>query len=190
LYEQRHDRCSVQTRTWPQLGEPVPWFNAPVLNGNANYSFHITTGRPVLMLFLGSTADPAARAALDAALAQSNLFDDRQCCFFGVTVDPADETEGRIAPRLPGIRYFIDYNRSVSAAFCSIDPAAPSHFRPQWLVLDRQLRMVGHYRLEDFDRAMTSLRRQIAGAEADSWAPVLEVQNVLESSLCDHLVEL
>jgi hypothetical protein len=50
--------------------------------------------------------------------------------------------------------------------------------------------MVGRYRLEDFDRAMASLRRQIAGAEADSWTPVLEVQNVLESSLCDHLVEL
>jgi hypothetical protein len=174
----------------PQPGEPVPWFKAPVLNGNANYSFHTAAGRPVLMLFFGSTANPAARASLDAALGQSGLFDDRQCCFYGVTVDPADETEGRIVPRLPGIRYFIDYDRSVSTAFGSIDPAEPARYRPQWLVLDRQLRMVGRYRLEDFDRAMASLRRQIAGAEADSWAPVLEVQNVLESSLCDHLVDL
>ncbi len=174
----------------PQPGEPVPWFNAPVLSGNANYSFHTAAGRPILMLFFGSAADPAARAALDAVLAQRDLFDDRNCCFYGVTVDPADEAERRIAQWLPGIRYFIDYDRSLSQIFGAIDPAEPSHFRPQWLVLDRQLRVVGRYRLEEFDRAKATLQHQIGGLEENSWAPVLEVKNVFESSLCDHLVDL
>jgi predicted 2-oxoglutarate/Fe(II)-dependent dioxygenase YbiX/peroxiredoxin len=174
----------------PQPGEPVPWFKAPVLGGNANYAFSTVAGRAILMLFFGSTSDENAKRALEQAKTHSDLFDDLQCSFFGVTVDPADVGQNKIVPRLPGMRFFTDYDLSLSNMFGAIEPSDPSKFRPQWLVLDRQLRVVGRYRLDDFDRAMEALKHQFAAAKQDSWAPVLEIPRVLEESLCDHLVEL
>lgn len=174
----------------PQPGQPVPWFKAPVLDGNANYAISIAAGRPMLLLLFGSAADPRAAAALGWMQKQADLFDDVNACFFGVTVDPQDGAQGRIIPRLPGIRYFTDYDRNLSILLGALSHAEPSRYIPQWLVLDRQLRMVGRYRLEETDRALASLRSQIARAAEDSWAPVLEVSNVFEPSLCDHLIEL
>ena len=34
-----------------------------------------------------------------------------------MTVDETDAENGRIKPRLPGIRFFLDYDRAVSRAF-------------------------------------------------------------------------
>lgn len=174
----------------PQPGQPLPWFKAPVLAGNANYAFSMAAGRPILFLLFGSAADPRAASALAWLRNHADMFDDVQCCFFGVTVDPQDAAQARIAPRIPGIRFFTDYDRSLSILLGALSHAEPSHYIPQWLVVDRQLRLVGRYRLDEAERALASLHLQIARADEDSWAPVLEVPNVLEPSLCDHLVEL
>jgi predicted 2-oxoglutarate/Fe(II)-dependent dioxygenase YbiX/peroxiredoxin len=174
----------------PQPGEPCPWFQAPVLKGTEAYTFSTIAGRAILMLFYGSAADPSADAAQRKVLAQRDLFDDRKCCFYGVTVDPADVSEKRIPRRIPGIRQFLDYDRELSRMFGAINPDNPDHYIPQFLVIDRQLRLVGRYRLDEFDRAMFVLKQQIERADEDSWAPVLEVPNVFEPALCDHLVDL
>jgi predicted 2-oxoglutarate/Fe(II)-dependent dioxygenase YbiX len=174
----------------PRPGQPIPWFKAPVLDGNANYAISTAAGRPMLFLLFGSATDPRARAALDVMLRHADMFDDQNCCFYGVTVDPQDAAQNRVEPRIPGIRYFIDYDRSLSILLGALSHAEPSHYKPQWLVVDRQLRLVGRYRLDEQDRAFANLRMQIAKAAEDSWAPVLEVPNVLEHGLCDQLVEL
>lgn len=174
----------------PKPGQPIDWFRAPVLHGNSNYSISIVAGRPMLFLFFGSAADPRVKAALDLALGQADIFDDVRSCFFGVTVDPSDESEARIAPRIPGIRHFTDYNCELSWMFGAIDRSEPGHYIPHWLVIDRQLRLVGRYHLDEFGRAMAVLRSLIARGQEDSWAPVLEVPDVLEHSLCDQLVNL
>lgn len=174
----------------PRPGQPLPWFKAPVLNGNANYSINIVAGRPMLVLLFGSAADPRAAAALEWMQGRANLFDDVNCAFFGVTVDPQDGAQGRIVPRIPGIRFFTDYDRSLSILLGALSHTEPSRYIPQWLVVDRQLRMVGRYHLEEAERALASLHAQIKRAGEDSWAPVLEVPNVFEPSLCDHLIEL
>lgn len=186
-----HDQTRPARSPIPRPGQPIQWFRAPVLNGNKNYSISIAAGRPMLFLFFGSAADPRARAALNLALGQTELFDDAHCCFYGVTVDPSDESEGRIVPRIPGIRYFTDYSRELSEMFGAIDRSDPGHYIPHWIVLDRQLRVAGRYRLDEFDRAMAVLKNLVArGAAQDSWAPVLEVPDVFEHRLCDQLVEI
>src|SRR4051794_21407938 len=84
-------------------GEPAPFFHAAALNGAPRYAFDTTAGRAVLMLFFGSAARPETEAALALVAARRDLFDDAAACFFGVTVDPSDAAEGRIAQQLPGI---------------------------------------------------------------------------------------
>lgn len=49
----------------------------------------------------------ASWAALDLVRSRRALFDDVRACFFGVTVDPADEARGTIAQALPGMRFFL-----------------------------------------------------------------------------------
>ncbi|MBK6706569.1 MAG: 2OG-Fe(II) oxygenase [Sphingomonadales bacterium] len=188
--ELEQDRIAPGRSSIPRPGQVIEWFKAPVLQGNANYAISIAAGRPLLFLFFGSASDPRVQAALDLVLAQSDLFDDVRSCFFGVTIDPDDEGARRIAPRIPGIRYFIDYSRELSMMFGAIDRSDPSHYIPHWLVVDRQLRLVGRYRLDEYQRAMAVLQKHIARGQEDSWAPVLEVPDVLEPGLCDHLVNL
>ncbi|MFL6857779.1 MAG: hypothetical protein ACJ8EB_07705, partial [Allosphingosinicella sp.] len=93
----------------PIPGEPVPWFRAPALEGNPTYVFESAAGRAMLLLFFGAASDPASAEALKLVEAHRALFDDASACFFGITVDPSDAAEGRIAPSLPGIRFFLDY---------------------------------------------------------------------------------
>src|ERR1700712_4824012 len=90
------------------LGEAVPWFRAPALNGSPAYAFDTAGGRVVLLLFFGSAAEPACAHALARVMAVRTLFDDRQAAFYGVTVDPRDAAEGRIRQQLPGLRFFLD----------------------------------------------------------------------------------
>lgn len=88
--------------TSPVWGEPAPWFRAHALSGNPSYAFDTAAGRPILLLFFGSAAQPVCAQALQLVLANRALFDDANGCFFGVTIDLADDAQGRIAQQPPG----------------------------------------------------------------------------------------
>lgn len=170
------------------LGEAAPWFHAPVLRGDRNYAFDIAGGRPVLMLFFGSASVPACAAALAQVQAKRALFDDERAAFYGVTVDPADAVEGRIRQRLPGIRFFLDYDRAVSRGFGAI--AEDGGFRGHWLLLDRSLRVASSYRLAEGEAALSAFTELVDAPVAPDWAPVVMVPNVLEPALCRQLIAL
>lgn len=175
----------------PGIGTPAPWFKAKALEGNPQFAFNTAAGRPMLMLFFGSTQDPKSQAALGKVLAARNLFDDHNACFFGVTIDPRDEANGAIRPMLPGIRYFLDYDRAVSAQYgvCSGD-AGDIAYKPMFMLLDRQLRVVGRYALDQANAALNGLQAIIAEANADDWAPVLMVPRLFEPELCAALINV
>jgi len=167
------------------VGDHAPWFRAAALSGSANYQFDTVAGRHVLMLFFGSARlDPSA-AALATVGRHRALFDDRQACFFGIGVDPDDAAQGRIAQRLPGIRFFLDYDREASALYGAVDGA---DYRPHWLVLDPALRVIGRFALDEGEQAIALLRERIAALPEDQWAPVLCVPGVLEPQLCADLI--
>lgn len=170
-----------------QIGEPAPWFHAPALNGNPHYAFNTAAGRWILMLFIGRASGPGAPAALELVGRHRELFDDSRACFFGVTVDPADAEEGRVAQQLPGIRWLLDYAGTASTAY----GAQPEEgdYSPFWLVLDPMQRVALHGPLEA-GPAIIARFAALARTPQAIPAPVLVVPGVLPEGLCRHLIEL
>ena len=171
----------------PLPGDYAPWFYAKALSGSDRYAFHSVGGHHVLMLFYGTASEPAAQAALATVAQHRAIFDDDKAVFFGVTVDPTDVAERRIAQKLPGIRHFLDYDRAVSKTYGA---AQQEHrYDPFWLLMDRELRVVGRYKLADGEAAIADLKRR-TGSLVDGMAPVLTVPDVFEPELCKHLIAL
>jgi predicted 2-oxoglutarate/Fe(II)-dependent dioxygenase YbiX len=172
-------------------GEPLPWFRVAALQGNPNFVFDTVAGRPLLMLLAGSAADANVAKAISFIEANRDYFDDIRASFFGLTVDPADAGAERIAPQIPGIRYFLDYDGAVSRALGALEDGSTGvRYRPHWLVIDRQLRLAGRFDLTRADEAMASLKKLTPEPEENSWAPVLEISNVFEPALCADLIKL
>lgn len=169
-------------------GDAAPFFIAPALQGNSTYSFDTTAGRVVLMLFFGSAHRADCAAALELVATNRALFDDEHACFFGVTTDPADADEGLISQSIPGIRFFLDYQRIVSRRYGAAGEEA-ADYRPHWLVLDRMLRVVDRFPLDQGGAAIRAVRAEIAASAAPEWAPVLMVPNVFDAELCRTLID-
>jgi predicted 2-oxoglutarate/Fe(II)-dependent dioxygenase YbiX/peroxiredoxin len=173
------------------VGDLAPAFKARTDLG-PGYAFDTVAGRYVVLLFFGSAASGQVRAALAAVEADAGLFDDKIACFFGVSIDRADELKKRVATRLPGRRFFFDFDRAVSVAYRACTPESQS-YHPFWLVLDPQLRVLGRFPLPDADRVLSFLRRlppldQHAGV--DLHAPVLIAPRVFEPEFCRRLISL
>lgn len=134
----------------PAFGTPAPWFKANVLDVNAQYNFHTVAGRVTILFFMGSLGSDDVRSVHDFFLSQADRFDDRYCCFFGVTSDREDAVAGRVRTRLPGIRYILDSDRSISEAYgASLEGSGA--YEPYILVLDRQFRVTGRFLLPQAD---------------------------------------
>lgn len=174
-------------------GQVAPWFHAAALDGNPRYAFDTAAGRWIVMLFLGSAGQEAAQAALAVLAAHRALFDDTRACFFGVTVDAEDAGAGRIAPVLPGIRWFLDYDRKVSTAYGAISETdGAAAYTPHWLLLDPMLRVHSRAGLADGAQLLAELGG-VAAAASDTGsgtAPVLVVPGIFPPDLCRHLIAL
>jgi peroxiredoxin len=180
-------------------GDPAPWFRqrSPV---NPNYVFDTAAGRYIVLCFFGSAADPNARAALAQVLARGDLFDDRHASFFGVSCDPADESEGRVANRTQGFRFFWDFDLTVSRLYGALPAAAQpgaAVLTPFWLLLDPTLRVIARvpFRPDGGDGAdilaeLAALPPPARFAGMDLQAPVLVLPRVFEPELCRHLIGL
>lgn len=173
------------------IGEAAPGFTAPTLNGNQNYTFDCAAGRPILMLFLGSGSWELGAKALAEVACRADLFDDERASFFGVTIDPNDVLQGRIARRLPGIRWFLDYDLAVSRLYNAVhsEEAGPRYL-PYWLLLDSTLRAVARVPIDQAERIFGSLEALIAMGSEQSSAPVLMVPRVFEPELCRELIRV
>jgi predicted 2-oxoglutarate/Fe(II)-dependent dioxygenase YbiX/peroxiredoxin len=166
-------------------GDHAPWFRAAALSGSPSYQFDTVAGRHVVMLFFGSAKLAPAAEALALVARHRPLFDDKAACFFGIGVDPEDAAQQRIARSIPGIRFILDYGREVSARYGAADGTG---YRPHWLVLDPQLRVLGRFAIGAGEQAIALLRARIAAPAPDPWAPVLLVPDVLEPALCADLI--
>ena len=172
------------------LGEAAPWFSCATLDGSDAYAFDTAGGRAVLLLFFGSTANETAQAALAALQARRDLFDDENAAFFGITVDPSDAAEKRIRRQLPGIRFFLDHDRTVSRRYGAAEPPPSAGYRGHWLLLDRALRVRGRFPLSESEAALDAMARLSAAPPMPDWAPVLAVPDVFEPALCRRLIDL
>lgn len=181
----------------PQTGEPAPWFVAP---SAANPTFHFDTvaGRYIVLCFFGSAADSGARAVLDWMESERTRFDDVNIAFFGVSMDAADEHSPRTRERVPGIRFFWDFDRTISRTYglISDDPKNVTLARTTF-VLDPMLRILAvipfALGIERHNVALSGLLRNLPpmppSMPAAAQAPVLIVPRIFEPALCRHLIE-
>ena len=99
-----------------QVGDHAPWFRQRSTS-NPAYAFDTVGGRYIVLCFFGSAGHADGQRRLAFAAEERALFDDVRASFFGVSVDPLDETSGRVGEALPGIRHFWDDDRTVSRLF-------------------------------------------------------------------------
>src|SRR5215208_7543005 len=127
-------------------GDPAPWFHQRSAS-NPRYAFDTAAGRAIVLCFYASAADSQGRAALEAVFANRRHFDDTRACFFGVSLDPADESEQRVRDSMPGLRFFWDFDGTISRLYGSIPRESvvakgdPITVRRCWVVLDPTLRV-------------------------------------------------
>lgn len=172
-------------------GQPAPWFHAAALDGNPRYAFSSAAGRWVVLLLLGSAGWDGNKQALQLLATNRDLFDDDFASFFGVTIDSNDAPAGRIAKAIPGIRWFLDYDRAISAAYgaaTQIDDSVT--YTPHWLLLDPMLRVRSRAALADGATIMADLRTLVAVEPDPITAPVLVCPQVFPPDLCRYLIGL
>jgi len=182
-------------------GDPAPWFSQRASN-NPNYTFDTAAGRYIVLCFFGSASDALGRAAIERVQANRHFFDDARFSFFGVSLDPLDESEPRVRESLPGIRFFWDFDGQVSRLYGAVpvhwatikEPLAARRF---WIVLDPTLRVLqvvpfsaddGHTAaVLDFLMRLPPPER-FAGVELQ--APILFLPNIFEPEFCNQLISL
>ncbi|RVU19145.1 2OG-Fe(II) oxygenase [Methylobacterium oryzihabitans] len=180
-------------------GDPAPWFKQRS-TGNPSYMFDTVAGRYVVLCFYGSAGDPLGRNALRVVDENRALFDDDRVALFGVSLDPADESTGRVAESLPGIRHFLDFDGKVSRLYGVLPrdavAGASVPVRRSWMVLDPTLRVMAVFPFApdgaEGAAAMAFLRAlpppdRFAGFEVPP--PILVIPNVFEADLCRLLIE-
>jgi predicted 2-oxoglutarate/Fe(II)-dependent dioxygenase YbiX/peroxiredoxin len=182
-------------------GDPAPWFHQRTASVR-RYAFDTVAGRYAVLCFFGSAADPVSRAALRAVAENRTHFDDRRACFFGVSLDPEDEAQGRVRDSLPGLRFFFDFDGTISRLYGAIPhdarlPGDKLAVRRFWVVLDPTLRVLavvpfaeGGSDHEALFRVLDGLPDPMRFAGIELQAPVLFLPNVFESEFCARLIEL
>jgi predicted 2-oxoglutarate/Fe(II)-dependent dioxygenase YbiX/peroxiredoxin len=178
-----------------QPGDPAPRF-VQRSSSSERYVFDVAAGRTLVLCFFGSGVQPHATAVLNAVKARRDLFDDNCAAFFGVSVDPADEAEKRLATIVPGYRFFWDFDQSISRAY-GIAPVE-GHTGPylgKWVIINPMMRVTAMIPFRDDGGDITEALDHIAKlppagriAGMDVHAPVIVLDNVFEPDFCRHLI--
>lgn len=181
-----------------EAGDVAPWFNQRCTS-NPNFSFNTAGGRYIVLCFFGTANDEGGRAMLSLVSQERALFDDDKVAFFGVSFDPADESQQRVGESLPGVRMFWDFDGKIGKLYGAlpVDAGQSAVARRLWVVIGPSLRVMKVYE----DRGEPGLRGEIAaylkalppvdhvaGFRVD--APVIVLPNVFEPELCARLIDL
>lgn len=175
------------------LGEPTPNFVA-ASTSNSRYHFDTVAGRYIVLCFFQSAADEISRKILNELFQYRAIFDDENCCFFGVSTDSEDQSLPRIQQQLPGIRFFWDFEQTISQQYGVIDPSGVYH--QCTYILDERLRVIAVF---PFQPAPTQHIAQVLAilselpifppeSQANIQAPILIVPRIFEPQLCQALM--
>lgn len=181
-------------------GDPAPWFQQRSTS-NPAYNFSSVAGRYIVLCFFGSAARASSATALKILSEQRDLFDDDKIAFFGVSNDPDDEQRQRVKQRMPGIRYFWDFDLLISKAFgvapIEAEPGTDTPLRRAWFVLDPTLRVMASFPLTRDGSERHAVAAYLAALPpVDAFpgfqvhAPVLVLPNVFEPDFCRQLIGL
>jgi predicted 2-oxoglutarate/Fe(II)-dependent dioxygenase YbiX/peroxiredoxin len=170
------------------LGDPVPWFAAPLVTGGS-FILHVHAGRWIVLCFLGSPANPRVNEELAELLREAPLFDEDRLIVRGVLTAPPDDLAKYPEVSTKAVSFLADYDGAISRSFGALD-------MPRTIVLDPMLRAVadipwdfapGH--AETVRGVLRSLPAIDDSAGVSMSAPALIVPRVLNFELCDFLVQ-
>lgn len=182
-------------------GDPAPWFHQRSF-ANPKYAFDTAAGRYIVLCFFVSAGDTQVRKALDHITQTAKVFDDDHAAFFGVSIDPLDESEKRATDRYPGVRFLWDFDTSVSKLYGAVPADGPGDgtkvsVRRLWVVLDPTLRVIHTAAFAPTAEKVGEMLAYVAGlppperfAGVELQAPVLLLQNVFEPEFCSRLISL
>jgi predicted 2-oxoglutarate/Fe(II)-dependent dioxygenase YbiX/peroxiredoxin len=170
------------------LGDPVPWFGAPLIAGG---SFHlqVAAGRWIVLAFLGAGDCQGYENEIDEIL-RTIHFDDDRVIFCGLyTASPRDPE--RLKRHNGGaVSFLADYDGSISQQFGGC-------VTPRTFVLDPMLRAIANIPWQASAGHAKTVREVIRSLPAvdDSagvplTAPALIVPRVLDFPLCETLVKV
>ena len=178
-------------------GDLAPLFSARG-GGLDKFVFDSIAGRYLVLCFYASTSDPQGAAAIAAMARNRSLFDDDHASFFGVCLDPADETQSKVRESQPGVRFFWDFDAKISRLYGAVSAAVegqPSHLQRFWIVVDPTLRILAKFSFDGADPEhgavfsfLKSLRHPNRYAGFEIPAPVLVIPHVFEPELCKKLI--
>lgn len=184
------------------VGDPVPYFYCPSSNSK-KFNFSSAAGRYIVLCFYGSASIPKNKEVLEFISGKARrFFDDKTVSFFGVSIDRKDESDNRVQQMIPGIRFFWDFDYSVSrqySALCKegVSEIGSIEYRPFTLVLDPNMCVVAHIPLNTPEQHNTSLVDVLSQLlPIDQYpgvpitAPILVIPNVFEKGFCQALVKL
>jgi predicted 2-oxoglutarate/Fe(II)-dependent dioxygenase YbiX/peroxiredoxin len=170
------------------LGDPVPWFAAPLI-GTGAFNLQVAAGRWIVLSFLGSPENLRVKTEIAALLRDAQLFDENRLVFYGVLAAPPNDATPFINASTPAISFLADYDGAISRVFGAVA-------MPRTIVLDPMLRAVadipwdyaaGH--AQSVHNVLQSLPAVDDCAGVPLTAPVLIVPRILDFQLCDFLVQ-
>ncbi|MCA3420807.1 MAG: 2OG-Fe(II) oxygenase [Roseomonas sp.] len=188
----------VFTRLLP--GDPAPRFVGATTT-MSRFTFDTAGGRYIVLCLLGTAGDVGGQVALRAIAERHHIFDDEKFCLFGVVIDPEDQAQNRVQERLPGIRFFLDYDLEISRRYGALARDAAQGqavtYRRSWIVLDPALRVLQIFPISGsaFDHAalfdyLSTLPAVDSYPGFSVQAPVLCLHSVFEPALCQKLISL
>jgi predicted 2-oxoglutarate/Fe(II)-dependent dioxygenase YbiX/peroxiredoxin len=172
----------------PGFGEPAPFFTAPT-DGNPAYSIQVAAGRWLVLMAFGSLGAPLSRQAHEAAMQARPLFNDSDAAFFGLSIDPADPGERGLGNAPHGVRYFWDFDLTVSR---QLGLMQGDDFVPMVFLIDPSFRVAMAEPILNTMAVLEQLEQELASqpAPADApYAPVLTLPRVFEPEVCRELID-
>src|ERR1700722_10488283 len=88
-------------------GDPAP---------NPGYALDIAAGHHIVLCFYVTSADAPGSAAVQNVLANRKYFDQSLVSFIGLSLD-ARGAEGRIQETIPGVRFVLDSDWTISRLY-------------------------------------------------------------------------
>jgi len=167
-----------------QPGDPAPWWR----QGRHKFVFDRAGGRYIVLSFYGNAGDAIGQAALRALQDNHRFVDDAKASFFGICMDPRDNSERNVEQSFPAVQFVWDFDAEMHRAY------GVAH--RIWIVLDPMLRVVEALPFSadgaEFPQLLELLERlpppsQYPDVEAP--IPVLLLPNVFEPEFCRYLID-
>jgi peroxiredoxin len=186
------------------VGEPIPWF---VANSSLNPTFHVdtTAGRYQVFCLFGSMSHPGCRRIVEDFLAlqeTTQIFDVENFLFTGISIDPADQAQSCLMRPDHGVRWFWDFDRSISKSMGALSgqnfaDESTVGYCPHTIIIDERLRVlkvipIGQHpeaHVQQVANFLVALPRFLPTSTAAIQAPVLVVPRVFEPELCQTLIQ-